>query len=59
MNYKVISKNSPAALNDAVNEHLAQGWQLSGSVAVSTTGNSSIYAQAMTKESGDQPAEEV
>lgn len=47
--YKLISANSTWELSKEVNNYLAEGWDLHGSVAVCQNGSHTWYYQPMTK----------
>lgn len=53
MEYKLISSTDAVFVTNAVNESLAEGWELLGSVAVGVVPGAHIipvvYVQAMTK----------
>ena len=48
MSYRILTAATPEELAEAVMIALAAGWQLTGGVAVSTSGAFQVWAQAMT-----------
>lgn len=49
MNYLLLTNNCEAALSEAVNTHLSEGWLLYGPPSMAITEEEEFYCQAVVK----------
>jgi len=49
MEYKILADTEPNLLEKRVNEHIQEGWQPLGGIAIPTDNEGEFYFQAMIK----------
>ena len=51
--YKLLQSSRLGTIEDQINEHVNQGWELNGSISTAATSGTVYYTQVMVREKKD------